>query len=55
MEMVGSVLTVALLAAGAAGSDPPAQQAVALYDQGRYAEARALLQKLDAEGTKVSS
>jgi tetratricopeptide (TPR) repeat protein len=52
MEMVGPVLTVALLAAGAAGNDPPApaQQAVALYDQGRYAEARDLLQKLDAQG-----
>lgn len=52
MKILGPTAAVVLFAAGAALGQGPgeAQQAIALYDQGRYAEARTLLEKLDAAG-----
>ena len=54
MKTLQATLAMAVLAAGAALGQGPgpgeARQAVALYDQGRYAEARTLLEKLDTAG-----
>jgi len=50
-RLLATVTVVVFAAAAALGQGPgEAQQAVALYDQGRYAEARTLLEKLDAAG-----